>query len=73
MRLHPKRRADVWDVFIDGKIATVRAIHQDVEDAMYVAVTVDEDPASDLHDWYGRAFFFYPDEVEPLGLAAREA
>lgn len=64
--LHPKRRADAWDLFLDGKTATVRAIHQDVEDLMYVAVTVDDDPASDLHEWYGRAFFFYPDEVEPL-------
>jgi hypothetical protein len=66
VRLHPKRRADVWDMFLDGKAATVRAIHQDVEDVSYVAVTVDEDPASDMHDWYGRAFFFYPDEIEPL-------
>ena len=64
--LHPKRRADAWDLFLDGKTATVRAIHQDVEDLMYVAVTVDDDPASDLHEWYGRSFFFYPDEVEPL-------
>jgi hypothetical protein len=67
VRLHPKRRADVWDMFLDGKVATVRAIHQDVENQMYVAVTVDEDPASDLHEWYGRSFFFYPDEVEPVG------
>jgi hypothetical protein len=69
VRLHPKRRADVWDTFLDGKTATVRAIHQDVENQMYVAVTVDADPASDLHDWYGRSFFFYPDEVEPLAAA----
>lgn len=69
VRLHPKRRADVWDMFLDGKSATVRAIHQDVEDQLYVAVTVDEDPASDLHDWYGRSFFFYPEEIEPLGVA----
>ena len=66
VRLRPKRRADAWDLFLDGKTATVRAIHQDVENLMYVAVTVDDDPASDLHDWYGRSFFFYPDEVEPL-------
>ena len=66
VRLHPKRRADVWDMFLDGKVATVRAVHQDVEDVLYVAVTVDDDPASDLHDWYGRSFFFYPDEIEPL-------
>jgi hypothetical protein len=65
VRLHPKRRADVWDFFLTGKLATVRAIHQDVENEMYVAVTIDDDPASDLHDWYGRSFFFYPDEVEP--------
>ncbi len=70
VRLHPKRRADVWDFFLDGKVATVRAIHQDVENQMYVAVTVDDDPASDLHDWYGRSFFFYPDEVEPVGVPA---
>lgn len=72
VRLSPKRRADVWDVFLDGKIATVRAIHQDVENQMYVAVTVDDDPASDLHDWYGRSFFFYPDEVRPVDLSATE-
>jgi hypothetical protein len=69
VRLHPKRRADAWDMFLRDKVATVRAIHQDVEDVLYVAVTVDEDPASDLHDWYGRSFFFYPDEVEPLAAA----
>ena len=66
VRLRPTRRADVWDAFLAGKTATVRAIHQDFEDVMYVAVTVDDDPASDLHQWYGRSFFFYPDEIEPL-------
>ena len=70
VRLHPKRRADVWDMFLDGKVATVRAIHQDLENMMYVAVTVDDDPASDLHEWYGRSFFFYPDEVEPVTITA---
>lgn len=70
VRLHPKRRADAQDMFLNGKVATVRAIHQDVEDVQYVAVTVDDDPASDLHTWYGRSFFFYPDEVEPLEAPA---
>ena len=69
VRLHPKRRADAWDMFLAGKVATVQAIHQDLEDVMYVAVTVDDDPASDLHEWYGRSFFFYPDEIEPLEAA----
>jgi hypothetical protein len=69
VRLHPKRRADAWDMFLHDKTATVRAIHQDLEDVVYVAVTIDDDPASDLHDWYGRSFFFYPDEIEPLESA----
>jgi hypothetical protein len=66
VRLHPRRSADVWDMFLAERTATVRAIHQDVEDVLYVAVTVDDDPASDLHEWYGRSFFFYPEEIEPL-------
>ncbi|HEX3370553.1 MAG TPA: hypothetical protein VHS56_13315 [Candidatus Cybelea sp.] len=73
VRLHPKRRADVWDEFLEGKTATVRAIHQDVENQMYVAVTVDDDPASDLHDWYGRSLFFYPDEVEPVSMVSERS
>ncbi len=70
VRLAPKRRADAWDMFLVGKIATVQAIHQDFEDRVYVAVTIDDDPATEYHQWYGRAFFFEPDEVEPLGASA---
>ena len=29
--------------------------------------SVDDDPAAELHDWYGRYLYFAPDEVEPLG------
>jgi hypothetical protein len=66
VKLTPKRRADAWDHFLTGKIATVKAIHQDFEEKIYVAVTVDVDPATDMHDWYGRSFFFEPDEVEAV-------
>lgn len=66
VRLHPQGRADIWDVVLEGRVATVRAVHQDFEDKTYVAVTVDDDPASDLHQWYGRSFFFSPHEIEPL-------
>ncbi len=66
VRLAPKRRADAWDMFLVGKTATVQAIHQDFEDRIYVAVTVDEDPATEYHAWYGRSFFFEPDEVVAL-------
>ena len=67
VRLAPKRRADAWDMFLAGKIATVQAIHQDFDDRLYVAVTVDEDPATEYHQWYGRSFFFETDEVVALG------
>ncbi|MGD0473637.1 MAG: hypothetical protein ABSB70_10510 [Candidatus Velthaea sp.] len=67
VRLVPKRRADAWDMFLAGKLATVQAIHQDLEAKLYVAVTVDDDPATEYHQWYGRSFFFEPDEVEPVG------
>ena len=66
VRLQPKRRADVWDTFLAGKTATVAAVHQDLENQFYVAVHVDDDPATDLHEWYGRSLFFSPDEIEPL-------
>jgi hypothetical protein len=69
VRLHPKRRADVWDTFLKDKVATVCAIHQDLEDNFYVSVLMDDDPASEMHEWYGRSFFFYPEEVEPLAGA----
>jgi hypothetical protein len=31
-----------------------------------VAVTLDDDPAAELHQWYGRFLYFHPDEVEPV-------
>ncbi|MDQ2866241.1 MAG: hypothetical protein M3R51_08440 [Candidatus Eremiobacteraeota bacterium] len=67
VRLCPSRRADVWDTFLNGKTARVKGVYEDFERRHYVAVSVDDDPASDMHDWYGRSLFFYPDEIEPLG------
>ena len=64
--LHPKRRADAMDMFLEGKLATVAAVHHDVENVAYVAVTLDDDPGRDLHDWYGRFYYFYPEEIEPI-------
>ena len=66
MLLHPKRRADAMDMFLEGKLATVAAVHHDVENVAYVAVTLDDDPGRDLHDWYGRFYYFYPEEIEPI-------
>jgi hypothetical protein len=66
VRLQPSRRADSMDFFLAGRTARVAAVHRDVDDEVYLAVTLDDDPAGDLHGWVGRYFYFYPDEVEPL-------
>ncbi|MDQ6932507.1 MAG: hypothetical protein M3160_04960, partial [Candidatus Eremiobacteraeota bacterium] len=70
VRLRPVRRADVWDSFLDGKTAKVAGVFADFENQQYVAVTVDDDPANDLHDWYGRYLYFYPNEIETVGTTA---
>ena len=68
VRLRPRRRADIMDIVLDGKLATVEAIEQDFEDNIHLAVTVDDDPGRD----YGKArkiahrFFFRLNEIEPM-------
>ncbi|OIN81171.1 hypothetical protein BMG05_08810 [Mycobacterium malmoense] len=66
VRLRPRRNADAQDIFVAGKAARVMSVHEDVEGNRHVGVVVDDDPAADLHDWYGRHLYFSPDEVEPL-------
>ncbi|MDN4522477.1 hypothetical protein JN086_12800 [Mycolicibacterium austroafricanum] len=66
VRLHPSRRADAQDLFYADRIARVMSVHADVEGGSHIGVVLDDDPAADLHDWYGRYLYFAPDEVEPL-------
>lgn len=66
VRLHPSRRADAQDLFYMDKIARVTSVHEDVDGDQHVGVVLEDDPAADLHDWYGRYLYFAPDEVEPL-------
>jgi hypothetical protein len=66
VRLRPSRRADAHDMFFAGKIARVTSVHEDVDGDRHVGVVLDDDPAADLHDRYGRYLYFAPDEVEPL-------
>ncbi|MGZ4621299.1 MAG: hypothetical protein ACXVGD_04470 [Blastococcus sp.] len=70
VRLHPNRRADAQDMFLDGQEATVSAVHVDLDGETHVAVTLVDDPAAELHDWYGRYLYFAPDELEPLRQSA---
>ncbi|MFD4508604.1 hypothetical protein [Streptomyces sp. NPDC058457] len=68
VRLCPRGRgADAQDMFLAGRTATVAAVFHDVDGSTHLAVTVDDDPAAELHGWYGRFHYFRPDEVEPLG------
>ncbi len=66
VRLQPRRRADAQDMFVAGRTARVAAVHEDVDGRRHVAVVVDDDPAADLHEWYGRYLYFSPEEIEPL-------
>jgi hypothetical protein len=66
VRVHPKGRADVWDDLVRGMTARVNAVHTDFEGKRYVGVIFDADPAGDLHEWYGRSFFYSAEEVEPV-------
>jgi hypothetical protein len=67
VRVRPTRRADAQDLFFDGQVARVTAVVSDVDGDTHVALVLVDDPAADLHDWYGRYFYFAPDELEPLG------
>jgi hypothetical protein len=66
VRLRPNRRADAMDMFLRDQLATVTGIYRDVDDRLYVAVTVDADPAASLHESFGRFFYFDPSEIEPV-------
>jgi hypothetical protein len=74
VRLRPLGRADVFDIALDGKAATIVSIEQDFEDRIHVAVTVDDDPGSDLglQGKPGHRFFFSIDEVEPDPMPATQ-
>jgi hypothetical protein len=72
VRLHPTRSADAQDLFFVDEPATVTAVFNDVDGQCHVAVVLDNDPAADLHEWYGRYLYFSPEEVEPLGARRPE-
>ena len=66
VRLRPSRRADAQDLFLKDRVATVAGVFRDVDDGVYVAVSLDDDPASAELEWQGRYLYFYPDELELL-------
>ncbi|MDO3636623.1 hypothetical protein [Mycolicibacterium arseniciresistens] len=66
VRLHPSRRADAQDLFYTDKVARVTSVHETVDGETHIGVVIEDDPAADLHEWYGRYLYFAPDEVQPL-------
>lgn len=68
VRIKPRSRADIMDIALADKIAVIEAIEQDVEDRIYLALVVEDDPGKDLGmaRQPGHRFFYGPDEVELL-------
>ncbi len=66
VRLWPRNRADIMDMVLEGRTATVEAIEQDYEQRAHLAVVIDDDPGRDLGmlRQVGHRFFFSPEEVE---------
>jgi hypothetical protein len=64
--LRPRGRADIFDLALAGKTATIESIEQDFENKIHLAVTVDDDPGRDFGQSGkpGHRFFFGVDEVE---------
>lgn len=70
VRLWPKENADIMDMALKGKVATIEAIEQDYEDKVHLAVVIDDDPGRDLGllRQPGHRFFYSLEEVEPMDL-----
>ncbi|MGI8432042.1 MAG: hypothetical protein ACR2MW_07125 [Chthoniobacterales bacterium] len=68
VRIHPKKRADVMDIALDGKIAIIESVMQDVEDEVQFALVLEDDPGRDLGMLRqpGHRFFYGANEVEPV-------
>ena len=66
VRIRPKKRADVFDMALDGKIAVIEAVEQDLEGGVQLALVLDDDPGRDLGMMRqpGHRFFYGTDEVE---------
>src|SRR3954462_6546260 len=66
--LRPRAGGDIFGAAMAGMVATVEAIHEDLDGKVHLAVTLEDDPGRALGEARrpGHRFFFGPDEVEPL-------
>ncbi|OQO89851.1 hypothetical protein B1813_18560 [Saccharomonospora piscinae] len=63
--LRPRTNGDAQDMFVAGRVATVRSVLEDVDGTCFLAVTVDGDPAEEWQLAQGRFRYFTTTEVEP--------
>lgn len=68
VRIRPKKRADIMDIALDGKVGIIEAVEEDVEHNVHFALVLEEDPGRDLgmHRHIGHRFFYSAEEVEPI-------
>jgi len=68
VQLRPRKRADIFDTLLEGKIAIIEAIEEDLERNIQFAVVLEEDPGRDLGEMrqIGHRFFFSIEEIEPI-------
>jgi hypothetical protein len=73
VRLWPQKKADILDSVMEGRVAIIEAIEQDLEGNIQFAVVLEDDPGKDmgLLRQAGHRFFFSPHEVEPLSMEAQ--
>jgi len=69
VRLQPTGRADAHDMFLVGRTATVEGVFFDVDGETQFAVTLDDDPGTDMARAHGRYLYFRPDELEFVASA----
>jgi hydrogenase maturation protease len=69
VRLRPGKRADIFDMALAGRTAVIESIEQDYEGKFHICVVADDDPGRDIGMMRqpGHRFFFFPEELEPLG------
>lgn len=68
VRVWPQKSADIFDMALEGKTATIEAIELDFDNHIHVAVLLDDDPGRDLGAarQIAHRFFFAPEEIEPV-------
>ena len=66
--LRPRQGGDIMDLALSGKAAVIKAIEQDYEGGIQIAVVLEDDPGRDLGllRQPGHRFFFTLEEIEAL-------